>query len=117
VGGGRVVAGVVVLTGGGTAFGVVVGGTVVGVLVVAVATGGASFVLLVAAVFSGRLAFAATGREDPQAANVSSGKRTPATANAWWERRRPRPRPGALWSISAGRSGMVGSVTRGWSPR
>jgi len=83
VGGGRVVVGVVVESGGGTAFGVVVGVTVVGVLVVRAVAGGGSFVGLVAAVFSVRLAFAATGREDPQAANVSSGKRTPPTANAW----------------------------------
>ena len=57
-------------------------GTVVGAVVVAVVGGGVSFVGLVATEFSVRLAFAATGREDPQAANVSSGKRTPATANA-----------------------------------
>jgi hypothetical protein len=53
------------------------------VLVVPAVAGDGSFVGLVAAVFSVRLAFAVTGREDPQAANVSSGKRTPPTANAW----------------------------------
>jgi hypothetical protein len=69
---------------------VVVGGavvvTVVGAVVVtvvgAVVAGAVRSVGLVATVFSVRPAFAATGREDPQAANVSSGKRTPATANA-----------------------------------
>jgi hypothetical protein len=74
------------VTGGGVAFSVVVGGTVVGAVVVAVVVavvgGGVSFVGLVATVFSVRLAFAATGREVPQAANVRSGKRTPPTANA-----------------------------------
>jgi hypothetical protein len=88
VGGGRFVVGVVVESGGGTAFGVVVVltvvvVTVVEVLVVPVVAGGGSFVGLVAAVSSVRLAFAPNGREDPQAPNVSSGKRTPPTASAW----------------------------------
>jgi len=65
---------------GGAVLGAVVG-TIVGADVVAVVAGGVSFVGLVATVFSVRPAFAATGREDPQAANVSSGKRTPATTS------------------------------------
>jgi hypothetical protein len=57
-------------------------GTVVGAVGVPVVGGGVGFEGLVATVFSVRPTVAATVRVDPHAANVNSGKSTPAIANA-----------------------------------